>query len=73
MLGNQLAATLADTARCFTFVLCLPNNYDGEIQQIPPVAQVGTSVHHEPVRDDLHHALPREDHQEYVLDLFLEF
>lgn len=58
-----------------TYFVCvydvLPNDDDGEVQQVPPVPQVGSLVHHEAVRDDLHHALAREYHQENVLDLLL--
>lgn len=48
-----------------------PDHDDGEVEQVPRVAQVRAAVHHEPVRDDLHHALDREYHEEHVLHLLL--
>lgn len=49
-----------------------PDDDDGEIEQIPAVSQIGASVHHEAVSEDLHHALSREDYQENVFDLLLQ-
>lgn len=39
----------------------LPYNDDGEIQQVPRVAQIGSAVSDETVGDDLHDTLDRED------------
>jgi hypothetical protein len=52
--------------------LYVPNNDDGKIEQVPPVPQVGASVHDESVCYNLHHTLPREDHQEHVLYFLLQ-
>lgn len=40
--------------------LHLPNDDDGEIEQIPAVSEIGARVHDEPVRYNLHNALRRK-------------
>lgn len=50
----------------------LPDDDDGEIEEIPAVAQVRALMRHEAVRHDLHDALGCEDNEEEVLDFFLQ-
>jgi hypothetical protein len=50
----------------------LPNSDDGEIKTVPRISQVCSRMEQKPVRDDLHHALPRENHHEYPFHFFLK-
>ncbi len=48
------------------------DHHNGEVEQIPRAPQIGRGMLPEAVRDDLHDALAREDHQEDVLDFLLQ-
>lgn len=49
----------------------LPQHDNGEIQNVPHIPQIGSTVQHKPERYDLQHTFHGKDDNKDVLDFFL--
>lgn len=54
-----------------TAAVSIPNDDNGEIEQIPRIAQVGPAVCDETIGDDFHDAFNGENNQEDIFHFFL--
>ena len=53
-------------------MLCLPDEDDGEIEQIPRAPQVGGRMLPESVSDNFHHTFQSKDNEKNVFHFFLQ-